>query len=57
MNITISGCARCGENHKDIEIKEFTNPMGIHDITFYWWTMCPKLNEPILVLLTNDENK
>jgi len=53
---TIKGCARCGEDHYNLLVRLFTNPVeiewqgkkesGYFEITH--WAMCPELNEPIL---------
>lgn len=45
----IRGCSRCGKKHKELEFKEFKTPAGIYT----HWTMCPTLNEPILLEFVN----
>lgn len=54
MKITIYKCARCGEDHKDLEMKKFKNPVVItflkwEEYIIPYWTMCPVVNEPILI--------
>jgi hypothetical protein len=57
MKTNIVGCARCGENHKDLEIKKLTVPIDISNTNgnkIGYWAMCPKLNEPILLIVLED---
>jgi hypothetical protein len=42
---TITGCARCGQEHKNILVKRLTHPIG----EYKWFAICPDNNEPILV--------
>ncbi len=53
LRITISGCARCGGTHKDLQFKEFTNPIG----KYRYFTTCPTLKEPILMGIKVDTSK
>lgn len=48
--IDVTNCARCGENHSNIEFIRFKRNQ-IDECEF--WGMCPKLNEPILMSLEN----
>ncbi len=44
--VTIAQCARCNQNHIDLEFKKFIkNPID----DFFYWSICPKLKEPILL--------
>jgi len=57
MKTNIIGCARCGEDHKELEMKELTNPIdivGINGNEIGYWAMCPTLGEPILVMVLKD---
>lgn len=50
MKTNIRGCARCGQDHMELEMKKLTNPITVSDtIEFGYWVMCPKLDEPILI--------
>lgn len=45
------GCQRCGEDHHNLRLKKFTNPVELFTgcVTYTHWAMCPKLDEPIIV--------
>ena len=46
----ISNCARCGQDHEDIEYESFTHPIVDSDRTE--WThfaKCPTNGQPILI--------
>lgn len=47
---SISNCARCGENHDDIEWKALTRAIPENDGSILWthWYPCPTNGEPIL---------
>ena len=46
FNVDIKKCARCGGDHTNRKCYELTNsPTKKYD----YWTMCPKLKEPILI--------
>lgn len=51
MIITIHRCARYGQDHVNLEFKEFTqNPIEDSDGTIWnYWALCPITNEPILL--------
>ena len=54
MRTNIIGCARCGEDHKDLEMEKLTIPIDIPDTNgnkVEYWSMCPNLNEPILIIV------
>jgi len=44
-------CSRCGENHKNVQLKEFKKPPGKNT----HWARCPTTGDPILVVI-NYEN-
>ena len=57
MKTNIVLCARCGEDHKDLEMKKLTIPIDIPDTngnSVGYWAMCPKLNEPILITVIKE---
>lgn len=47
------GCARCNGNHEDLKATKFTNHTDLYDLDgdgpYNFWTMCPTVNEPLLV--------
>lgn len=49
--INVKHCARCGEDHEDLEFNEFSlNPIvDCNDIAWNYWSMCPKTKEPVLL--------
>ncbi len=47
MEVTVVGCARCGETY-DLKFTQFTRPVKT-DKTYTCWAMCPEQNEPILL--------
>lgn len=60
MEVTVVGCARCGETHYDMEFARFTRPIVVElnllepDIIYTHWTMCPEQNEPILMRIIEE---
>ena len=57
LKVTVKGCARCGENHHLLEFYAFENPIIIEFSKFTHWGVCPKLNEPILMKLVQEEGE
>ena len=50
MKITINRCARCGEDHKDVDAIPFKGRPVIADGKEYsYWLLCPRTGEPIFV--------
>ena len=57
MKTNIISCARCGENHDNLEMKKLTNSITIPNTNgneIGYWAMCPKLNEPILIMVIEE---
>lgn len=50
---TITGCARCGQTHQNIEVREFTEPAD----KYTHFAICPSTNEPILIYMTETRQK
>ena len=46
-------CARCNEDHYNLLIKPFSRPIEIGNEYINYFAICPKLNEPILVVLSS----
>ena len=47
---TITGCARCGENHSSLQFKTLQRPMVITpQIVYSLWGLCPNTSEPIMM--------
>jgi len=58
MKINVNSCARCGEDHEQIEFKKFVRPVEDSDGTLWnWWGFCPRTLDPILMTIyeTDDE--
>lgn len=48
--VSIQSCARCGQDHTNLEFKQFTNPVEDSDGTMWThWALCPVNGEPILL--------
>ena len=48
--VSVHHCARCGEDHKDLEFHKFTKPIEDSDGTVWdYWIICPISGEPILM--------
>lgn len=51
MKVDIFGCARCGLDHKHVEVKKFTK-QSVHcdeDTHYNFFAICPDLREPVLL--------
>ena len=48
MKTLVKKCARCGNDH-EVEFKEFQH-FGIGDCN--WWGMCPYINEPVIMRIS-----
>lgn len=58
MKINIGKCARCEQDHRDVEIDFFLRPiMDDEKCIANAWTMCPTVNQPIVILVTNEDKK
>lgn len=45
----VKDCARCGQDHVDLEFKEFLRPIIDGDgVVWSQWAICPNTLEPIL---------
>lgn len=44
-------CARCGKDHKNLLFVPLTNAAD----EWKWWCMCPIIQEPILLALSEDD--
>lgn len=53
MKVTVSKCARCGGDHKDIVFTEFTEPCN----EYTYFAMCPTFHEPILLQVVTEKSK
>lgn len=59
----VSGCARCGGDHRDVWARQFTQPIVLsqgdatpNSLTLCThWFMCPRLDEPVLVAIVDGE--
>ena len=56
IKTTIHNCARCGQNHKDLEFNSFENAVEDTDGTVWdYWALCPINGEPILLKVTKTD--
>lgn len=53
MNINVVNlinCIRCGDNHENLEFREFLEPPSfVEEGTYSYFAMCPTLDEPMLM--------
>jgi hypothetical protein len=42
---TVTGCARCGEQHVNLEFHRRPKPLQIGSLLFFYWAHCPTTNE------------
>lgn len=50
MNTTVRGCARCGEDHEELEFERLQRPIQEDDGRDYThWAPCPTNGQPILL--------
>lgn len=55
ITTSVTGCSRCGNNHQNITFAKFTNPVKDTGSQIWThWTICPVLNEPILLYAFDD---
>jgi hypothetical protein len=48
--VSIKACARCGEDHDQLEFAPLTKPViSVCGEKFSHWVICPKLGEPIML--------
>ena len=54
MKLSIRRCARCGEDHIDLDVKPFTRPVldDGGNVIANAFALCPINAEPILVSIT-----
>lgn len=54
--ILVKRCARCGEDH-EVKFKRFKhNPITCDEGEYTHWGMCPSLEEPVLMYITERED-
>lgn len=53
--INVSHCARCGSDHRNLEFRQFNNPVLSEDgIRYEYWGTCPNTVEPILLRIAEE---
>lgn len=58
MKINIGKCARCEQDHRDIEIDYLLRPIMDGDKCIAnAWAMCPTVNQPIIILVNEQNDK
>ena len=50
LSLPVNNCARCNQNHSNIEFIPFTIP----PLEYTYWGMCPAVNEPILLCVVDE---
>ena len=51
MKVNVKKCARCAEDHDELEFKELINAAD----EWNWWAMCPSFTQPILMKVMMQE--
>ncbi len=46
---TVGRCARCGEDHRDLDVHTFLRPVVDPDGEWRYWLTCPVTGDPILM--------
>lgn len=61
---SIKNCARCGNDHLNIDAEQFKRAVINHDaltpneqILYNYWALCPNVRQPILIKVTIEETK
>jgi hypothetical protein len=50
LKVDVHGCARCGEDHKDMDFRAFRSPIFDSDGSVWThWAICPNFDEPVLL--------
>lgn len=56
LNVSITNCARCGENHPNLFFKAFLYPIidecNGEETIWTHWVKCPKSGDPVLFRVT-----
>lgn len=51
----VKHCARCNDDHEQLEFRKLTNPItDCDDVVWEWWSLCPYCGEPILLRKIED---
>jgi hypothetical protein len=50
----IENCARCGEDHDDIQFEKFVRPIDLGAVKFEAWAPCPTTGQPIIQTFLHD---
>lgn len=46
----VQNCARCGEDHAELNYVRFVRPIEDDDGTVWaWWATCPNTGDPVLM--------
>lgn len=57
-SINFSNCARCGNEHKQLEVDKLESPhrdSAPGATTYTHWAMCPETDQPVLVAVVGDD--
>lgn len=55
LKMNVKNCARCGGDHWMV-FNPFQNPAYLPGGVFTHWAMCPVTQEPVLLMITEDED-
>lgn len=58
MHLDIKSCARCKQDHDNLEFASLTHPIEDDDGTIWnYWAPCPTNGEPILMKVVPSQRK
>lgn len=49
MRIPVLRCARCGQDHAEVEFDEFERPVVVNGQVLEFYGLCPTTHQPILM--------
>jgi hypothetical protein len=56
IEANVTGCSRCGEYHKQLVFKKFTNPIDDTNGKWTHWATCPTTGDPVLMRIVDDDD-
>lgn len=58
ITLDLIGCARCGEDHKEITYTRLTRPLEIGStLVFSHWAPCPVNGEPVMLSIVHMKDR
>jgi hypothetical protein len=57
LRVDVVKCSRCGQDHRQLTVKELNRLMIVGAVCFNFWGACPVTREPILVRVAPDQER